>query len=66
MPMRDITGPELRKEREDAKLTQAQVAERLGCDRTVVVRNEAKASVDPRWAYRYREALSDIATEGVA
>lgn len=64
--MEDIAGPALRQEREYANLTQAQVAARMGVDRTVVVRNESKVRVHAGWARRYREAIRDIATASEA
>lgn len=56
------TGPDLRQEREYANLTQAQVAAKMGVDRTAVVRNEGKVRVHAGWARRYREAISELAT----
>lgn len=63
-----ISGPELRAERDRWYLTQAQVAEKMGVDRTIISRYEGKARVRPTWARRYRDAISEIvsATENGA
>ena len=52
------TGPELRALREDAKLTQADVAAAMGVSRTVISTLEGKAWVNPPKAAKYRAAVA--------
>lgn len=60
-----VSGPELRAEREDAGLTQEQIAPLIGVDRSTVSDYERRAFVKPRLARLYREAVAKL-TEGAA
>jgi DNA-binding transcriptional regulator YiaG len=51
------TGPELKEAREDAKLTQEDLAHELGVHRVTVVAWESKAQVRPSKAKRFLEAV---------
>lgn len=61
-----MTGEELKKAREDAGLTQEQVADRLSVHRTTVVEWEGRAYVKGYKATRYLEAVRDLARERAA
>lgn len=53
----DTTGDELRQEREDAKLTQAELAALMRTTQQYVSTIEGRAKVKPATAVRYRTAV---------
>ena len=56
-----MTGPELQEVREEARLTQEQVANEVGVVRQTIVSWEGKATVKPTIARRYLEAVRKLA-----
>lgn len=61
-----MTGEELQKARDDAGLTQEEVAKKCGVHRTTVVSWEGKAYVKGHKAIRYLNAVRELARERAA
>lgn len=60
------TGTDLKRAREDAELTQEQVADKLGVSRVTVTLWEGKAEVKKPKADRFLKAVSDLSEQAAA